>query len=480
MHRRHAFASIILSIAAHSSALAQVEIFAGDSIQQAVDMWPEGTAFILRPGIHRMQRVRPKNGNLFLGDGATMSGARVLSFAPEGRYWVASGQTQRGFAHGQCDPGFERCRNPEELFMDDVRLRHVTGLSAVGPGSWFLDYNTGRIYISDDPTGRTVETSVTTYAFHGAARDVTIRGLIIEKYANPAQHGAVHGKQDTMGESGGGWIVEGNIIRSNHGAAIAIGDGMQILGNRLLENGQIGISGEFQRVLRGVIVLDNEIAYNNTAGFHSGWEAGGTKFSNVDGLTVKSNHVHRNAGPGLWTDGSNIHTLYEGNLVEENGGIGIFHEISYDAVVRYNTVRHNGYGYDAWLWGAQILIAASSNVEVYSNDVTAGPNRGNGITLVQQNRGNGRYGPFLMTNVYVHHNVITYKGPAGKSGAGADLNGTPLFSGSNRFDHNIYRMTTPGDRWHWNRGFSNWSAFRSLGQELNGSLVESAFDEVQQ
>ena len=57
---------------------------------------------------------------------------------------------------------------------------------------------------------------------------------------------------------------------------------------------------------------------------------------------MRDNHVHHNEGPGLWTDIDNIHTLYEGNLVEHNANVGIFHEISYDAVIRNNIVRDNG------------------------------------------------------------------------------------------------------------------------------------------
>ena len=53
---------------------------------------------------------------------------------------------------------------------------------------------------------------------------------------------------------------------------------------------------------------------------------------------------------------------------------GIKHEISYDAIIRNNIVAGNGGSFDEWLWGSQILVQNSSNVEVYGNfvEVAAG------------------------------------------------------------------------------------------------------------
>ena len=53
------------------------------------------------------------------------------------------------------------------------------------------------------------------YAFQNDVDDVTISGLIIENYNNPAQRGVI--------DSGGsGWKVIGNEIRFNAGAGINI------------------------------------------------------------------------------------------------------------------------------------------------------------------------------------------------------------------------------------------------------------------
>ena len=125
-----------------------------------------------------------------------------------------------------------------------------------------------------------------------------------------------------------------------------------------------------------VVVEGNEIAYNNimagstnTCGSDSFWGAGGSKWVCTTSLIVRGNFSHHNDGPGLWTDINNIYSLYENNIIEDNVRGGIFHEISYDATIRNNTIRRNGTGkdYPWWTTGAGIEIVSSRNVEVYGN-----------------------------------------------------------------------------------------------------------------
>ena len=98
----------------------------------------------------------------------------------------------------------------------------------------------------------------------------------------------------------------------------------------------------------------NRIWSNNIYGFDPGWEAGGVKIAESDGVTFRGNHVHDNNGPGLWCDIECRNVVYEDNLVENNQDAGIFHEISFNAVIRRNVVRHNGSASRGWFWGADI------------------------------------------------------------------------------------------------------------------------------
>ncbi len=333
----------------------------------------------------------------------------------------------------------------------------MTSLAAVVSGTWYFDYNADVIYMADDPTGHKVETSVTTYAFDGTAGNVTIATLIVEKYANPAQTGAVQGDSTTS------WIVRDSELRYNHGVGLRIGPNMQVLRNKSHHNGQMGLGG----VGDNVLVDSNEIAYNNVAHYDYGWEAGGTKFCKTNYLTVRNNYSHNNLGPGLWTDIDNINTLYDGNTVEDNADAGIFHEISYAAVIRNNTVRRNGSPSQGWIWGAGIQVAASPNVEVYGNIVEY---NANGIAAIQQNRGSGAYGAHEINNLWVHDNTVRMS--SGRTGLAQDIGDTSYFtSRNNRFDHDTYYLGTNTRYFEWMNSQITESQWQGYGQELSGTFI---------
>ena len=253
----------------------------------------------------------------------------------------------------------------------------------------------------------------------------------------------------------------------NHGAGIRVADGGVVQNNFLHDNGQEGLSASGANVTVG----GNRISGNNYAGFDPGWEAGGAKFSNTQNIVVEQNYVYDNIGPGLWTDIDNINSLYDSNIVINNAGEGIKHEISYAAVISNNTVYGNG-GEDpsVWLWGAQILIQNSQNVQVYNNTVTVPASFGNGIAIIYQNRGQGAYGPWDAKNNSIHDNVITYDGTSGETGAAADWNLTTFYAWPNQFNHNSYHVTNMlMNHWQW-KGDLNWSGFKAAGFEATGTI----------
>jgi hypothetical protein len=146
--------------------------------------------------------------------------------------------------------------------------------------------------------------------------------------------------------------------------------------------------------------------------------------------------------------------------------MGIFHEISYAAVIRGNIVRRNGFGFSSWVWGAGILVAASSGVEIYENTVD---DNANGIVAVQQRRGSGARGPYEVSNLWVHDNSVVMV--RGVTGLAQDVGDTSYFtSRNNRFDRNRYVLKTPGRHFTWidsDRSESEWTAY---GQDVHGSF----------
>jgi hypothetical protein len=70
---------------------------------------------------------------------------------------------------------------------------------------------------------------------------------------------------------------------------------------------------------------------------------GGIKFWAVDGADVRGNWVHDNRGTGLWADTDNNDFLIENNVIEANDGAALIYEISYNAIIRDNTIRRNNW-----------------------------------------------------------------------------------------------------------------------------------------
>jgi hypothetical protein len=431
----------------------------GMSIQAAVDANPAGTTFLLKAGVHRLQQVNPKSGNVFNGEpGTIISGARHLSgFARSGGYWVIGGQTQQGRATeaSRCLSGYLSCQWPEDLFLDDQLLFRVTGLGEVGPGKWYFDYAADKIYLGDDPSGRKVETGVSAYAFGGSASSVTLRNLTIEKYAAPAQAAAVQGDNTT------GWLIEDVRVRQSHGTGLRMGDRWVVRRTRVDHNGQLGIAGGGV----GSLVEDSEWDHNKTLGFQVGFAGGASKFFKTDGLILRRNYIHHNDGNGIWLDIDNIRYLVQDNRVEDNYGQGIFVEISYTGKILGNQVRRNGHQRGGtWLYGAGILIAHSPDVEVAGNLVE---DNYNGIAGIQQNRGTGQYGPRILQNLWVHDNVVRMS--RGKTGVG-DGTGTGAFSRNNRFDRNTYTLTGTAKYFAWVGGAASDTEWRNAGQDVAGSF----------
>jgi hypothetical protein len=183
-------------------------------------------------------------------------------------------------------------------------------------------------------------------AFTQQAADVVIRGLTIRGFVADQDQGVVNH------DSAPRWIIEGNVIEENGGAAMMAGNGQQVRGNCLRNNGQYGINAYRPGGLADLVVEDNEITGNNT----DDWETqtpgcgctGGAKFWDVDGADIRGNWVHDNRGAGIWADTNNNDFVIEENLIEDNDAEGVFYELSYNLILSGNTFRRNNVVKGRW------------------------------------------------------------------------------------------------------------------------------------
>ncbi len=339
--------------------------------------------------------------------------------------------------------------------MDDKPLLHVDSLSKVGPGKFFFDYGADRIYVGDNPAGHKLEASVANAAFkdNSSIQNVTISGLTVEKFASEAQHAAIESYSS-------GWIVKDSTVTLNHAGGVTVHNGT-VSNSKLNQNGEWGLHD-------AKLAENNEIAFNNYAGFDYNWEAGGAKFAYADGVTVRGNNVHDNFGNGLWDDIDSHNMVYENNTVTNNKLNGIFHEIGENAIIRNNTLSGNGATITGNGVTAQITVYSSSNTEVYGNQVTGNPN-GDAIEIIQDLRD----GHWYAHDDSVHDNTI-YAGVTGQS----NYWGYWPANANIKFDNNTYvGYNANSNNWVW-QDLENWAGFQQDGQELHGILSGAALNAV--
>jgi hypothetical protein len=447
----------------------------GNDVSAIVNAAPAGATFYFEPGVYRSVSLWPKDGQTFIGgQGATLNGSDVLTdWTQSGNLWSIGGQTQSGpvFSGAEFVAGTERPGHPETVFIDNTPLKPVDALSKVVPGTFYFDDAADKIYIGDNPAGHTIEAGKLIDAFRGNATNVTVQNLVVEKYGPQVQEGAINGGQS--------WTIKDNEVRLNYAVGITAHDGSQVIGNSVHDNGELGLDGNGNNIL----VQANELASN---GFWSGvspyWSAGGLKFAQTDNLVVRGNYSHDNNGSGMWTDINNIHTLYEDNVVVHNTINGIQHEISYDAIIRNNTLVGNGYGDTrGWAWGTEIDIQNSQNVQVYGNRVNmTGGN--NGIIEIQQDRGSGAYGTYTTTGNQIHDNIVVDRGDLqippgsgdshGANGEFADYNVSGMLNGGNTWTNNQYFMSDGLGRFQLGGSYDTFAQFQAAAGET-GSISQS-------
>ena len=192
---------------------------------------------------------------------------------------------------------------------------------------------------------------------------VTIEYLTIKKYQPDGNAGAINQ------ESNSGWTVQYNTITLNApGAGVILGTDNILRSNCITLNGQYGFTSTDNNAWKvdpltggpyNVMVTGNEISYNDTCDFEGllknqaiGWskynpvparyrntrcgtvvpdgDQGGFKLWQTDGVTIRSNYIHNNWGPGGWADTNNANTTFTGNTITGNDGPAIIEEISYN------------------------------------------------------------------------------------------------------------------------------------------------------
>ncbi len=462
---------ILLTAAVAVSFGGTVNITPGTNIPSVVNANPAGTTFVIAPGTYRLEStIEAKNGDTFIGltpcapptvaCTAILSGSKIIgSLATfNGTDYEVTGQTQQGAITAltrQCEPGWEGCIYPEDLFFDGVPLKHLNSASrpTISTGQWWFDYANNIIYFHDNPAGHVVETSVLQSAFGGDGNNVTISQLAIKEFASPGgSPGTIGMPGNASLTQGANWTIKNCEISLNHGSGVRVDFGMQILNNYIHDNGDLGISGgTSSTTTSGIVISYNTISHNNYAHFLSGFGSGGIKNSSTKGIVIRGNTITNNDGAGIHFDASEQSPLVDGNTVTDNtGGGGIVYEVSLtSATFRNNISLRNGIDLptETGIPNGGIASYASVGVQAYCNVIEV-PNaaNANGLMFVGSDRGYNPDPPgeYLMAtgNSFHHNTVIWDPGANGMVGYfQADPAHQPNFFADNgRPDFNTYHL----------------------------------------
>ncbi len=508
--------SVVLVVAFPIAASAQgpkckgVAVEPGTDIQSVIDANPPGTTLCIQPGVYRIATpLNPQNNDSLVaaGPGTYLNGSKVITgWSASGSHYVAPGFLPRRPAR-DANCVVSGCRIEQDVFFDGVPLKRVLKLQYLASGDFYENFSRDLIYMADNPNGHLIEQAYAPRIIQSSNSGITVNGFFIEKGAVPAQFGAI----DAEYSSGSGWLIENNEVRYNHGAGITVYPGSESAGGSTVQsnfvhhNGQEGV----EACASDQVVQNNEIAFNNTAGFDPFWEAGGSKFgcgdpNEVVNLTVQGNNIHDNYGNGLWLDINSYGITIVGNTLTNNlftypsngnqVGDGIVIEISDRCVISNNTLSGNGFTATApntssgFYVSAAILIAESPNCEVYANTVTGVQ----GIGMLQQNRtdqctinGGSTYpdGTLLCPNgfhqvhdTYIHDNTSTETAqPLNPEIAGLDEDFSDpgaFTSENNRYVHNTYHLPVlEGAYFTWFNVLNNKDQWVADGQDTTGIFL---------
>jgi hypothetical protein len=398
-----AFATLLIGPIGTASATSPCDA----KLQSLVDSTPAGGVLHLPACIYEEKITINKSMTLDGQGQAEIRGSDVWSAWTAGPATWTSVNTLPVFpsdAQAMCvDP---RCSWPEQVFFDGTPLTQLAPGSTPAADQFTLN-GARQVVLARNPAGHVVEVSTRTGWIDTEADNVTIQGLTMRHAANPAQTGAVGNQARNA------WTLQNNRLYDANGATVVVGGASnagtqtRVLNNQIAESGFEGIEG-YMNV--NTLVQGNEVYWNGTEGYDLDWAGGGIKLSALTNLTLDSNVVHDNMGPGLWCDLACSNVTMSSNRVYNNdghrtsgpdGSPQIMFEISEGALIQGNAV-----------WGAKgywpgIYLASSGNAEVRWNVVAWS---GRGFMAYLQTR--CCIPSAGATNIYVHDNDFVM-GPAG-------------------------------------------------------------------
>ncbi len=350
------------------------------TLEEAFARVVTGDAIILRGGLYR-------TGNLTFNQGITIqpygNEEPILNGTLVAENWTEAGENLWVTDWSYLFPAgpenwWDRRRNEastplhrfnnDAVFIDGQFLQSAGSIDAVDAETFFVDYNTNKIYIGTNPTGRFIEITAfrkaifrTLRAVHGKEPDSigpVIRGLTITQYPDTMVHiGRAELAVEQHGRDVVGTILE-NCTFSNcfRIAVYAFSDKFVMRNCNVFNTNTEGV----YIVASNDILLERNIFENNNIEKWTGFYPSSVKIFNQSHRAVVRenlviNHPHSN---GVWWDVGNKDGVFVNNHVENVNHNGYFFEISDGCIVAGNVFVN---------CSQSIFVLNASNVEMYNN-----------------------------------------------------------------------------------------------------------------
>lgn len=477
------------------------------TLAKALDVAIDGSTIVFRAGTYRgadnSETIRKRltlqahpNETVWFKGSEIVTGWQQDNAAgsPTNGLWFKDFPHEFGRPTGEREVNVEYSQNPlagagDQVFIDGRPLTQAARFDAddfnfvpvdcgggvVQEGTFCLDYNTpnnvndNRLYIKDNPNGKTVEATTQTSALNlpsnmAAANDASdsiVRNMGFAHYADNAinvnaMRVRIEGNTVVWnGDMGlGSQPIGGATVRNTTYNLNAPRNRLVIRGNTFSYNARQGAGGAG---MHNLVLENNRITFNNIQRFRKEWGGAGAKFIWGDDQIFRGNVIEDNLSTGLWLDVSVTDAVMVNNIARRNQAIGLFFEVSSRIIIASNLAEDNGAG---------ITISGSSKASIYNNTlignntnlvikdskrINATSDQGGNQEVVAAEIAAGI--DFETREVVVKNNILADSAGSmmvevkeGSCGNGADRVGPPCDDTEDNFaalDYNLYYRSAP-------------------------------------
>lgn len=273
-------------------------------------------------------------------------------------------------------------QDPVGIFSDQAwlgvaQLKQVASKAAVGAGSFYVDRNAKRVYLSRadaspaNVSAGKIQVSVNRQFAQINAPNLTLRGIKITRYSNtPADHGVIR-----VEATASTLLLENVEITDAAFQAIHFGGNKATyLDNPTLRHVSITGSnwmGVVYNYVRNPKIRWSKIANSNLfSEFLFSPQSGAIKTAKTRHVNIYNSDFIKNNSHGLWFDQSSYDVTIASSKIIDNAGAGVFFEISDQLLMVNNYVRAPLNA--ATSASPAVKLAGSSGLRLINNTIVGG------------------------------------------------------------------------------------------------------------